>query len=196
MTGGEDFQQCIADARDGHPSAWTELYDRLAPMVYAYLRSQSLEDPDDVAGETFLQVVRDLHRFEGTERQFRSWVLAIAHHRMLDARRSRARRPSQSMPTEQLPQDAATDETTAPVLETAQWETIETVLAQLTIDQREVVVLRVVNDLTLEETAQVLDRTVGSVKALQHRAYNALRAHLSGTRNPSPLDGAHPVWRS
>ena len=196
MTGGEDFQQCIADARIGHPSAWTELYDRLAPMVYAYLRSQSLEDPDDVAGETFLQVVRDIHGFEGTERQFRSWVLTIAHHRMLDARRSRARRPAQSMPTQQLPQGTAADETSAPILETAQWETIEAVLSQLTTDQREVVVLRVVSELTLEETAQVLDRTVGSVKALQHRAYNALRGQISGTRNPAPLDDAHPVWPS
>lgn len=196
MAGGERFQQCIADARDGHPEAWTELYDRLAPMVYAYLRTQSLEDPDDVAGETFLQVVRDIHRFEGTERQFRSWVLTIAHHRMLDARRARARRPSRSMPTEALPQGASSDETTTPVLETAQWETIESVLSQLTTDQREVVVLRVVSELTLEETAQVLDRTVGSVKALQHRAYNALRAQISGSRNPTTLDDAHPAWPS
>lgn len=196
MTGGEDFEQCIADAREGHPAAWTELYDRLAPMVYAYLRGQSLEDPDDVAGETFLQVVRDIHGFEGTERQLRSWVLAIAHHRMLDARRSRARRPAQSMPTEKLPQPTTADETAAPLLETAQWENIQAVLEQLTVDQREVVVLRVVNELTLEETAQVLDRTVGSVKALQHRAYNALRAHITGTRNPSPIDDAHPVWPS
>lgn len=196
MTGGASFQQCIGDARDGHPEAWTELYDRLAPMVYAYLRTQSLDDPDDVAGETFLQVVRDIHRFEGTERQFRSWVLTIAHHRMLDARRARARRPSQSMPTEALPQGSPFDETTTPVLETAQWETIESVLSKLTTDQREVVVLRVVSELTLEETAQVLDRTVGSVKALQHRAYNALRAQISASRNPTTLDDAHPVWPS
>ncbi len=197
MTGAEErFPRRLADARAGHPSAWAELYDSLAPMVYSYLRAQSLDDPEDVAGETFLQVVRDIGRFEGTERQFRSWVLSIAHHRMLDARRAQGRRPAQSMPTEQLPQDGTADEAVEPVLETAQWQSIEAVLEQLTVDQREVVVLRVVNELTLEETAQVLDRTVGSVKALQHRAFSALRTCISGDRNSTPPESAHPVWPS
>lgn len=196
MTGAERFPLCLAEARDGHPSAWGELYDGLAPMVYSYLRSQSLDDPDDVAGETFLQVVRDIDRFEGTERQFRSWVLSIAHHRMLDARRAQARRPALSMPTDRLPQDAGPDEAAGPTLESAQWQTIEAVLDQLTVDQREVVVLRVVNELTLEETARVLDRTVGSVKALQHRAFSALRTRISGDRNSTSPESAHPVWPS
>lgn len=196
MTGDGGFLECLARAREGHPPAWAELYDRLAPMVYAHLRSQSLDDPDDVAGETFLQVVRDIDRFEGTERQFRSWVLSIAHHRMLDARRARARRPAQSMPTDHLPQDTGADDAAELVLENAQWQGIEAVLDQLTPEQREVVVLRVVNELTLEETAQVLDRSVGSVKALQHRAFNALRGHLAGNRNSTSLESAHPVWPS
>lgn len=197
MTGAEErFARRLADARAGHPSAWGELYDSLAPMVYSYLRSQSLDDPDDVAGETFLQVVRDIDRFEGTERRFRSWVLSIAHHRMLDARRARGRRPAQSMPTNQLPEDRSSDQAAEPVLDTAQWQSIDAVLEQLTLDQREVVVLRVVNELTLEETAQVLDRTVGSVKALQHRAFSALRTRISADRNSTSPGNAHPVWPS
>src|SRR5690606_2308321 len=70
MTGGTTFEQVLADARAGRPPDWVALHDAVAPILHAYLRAQSLDDPDDVAGETLLQVVRDLHRFEGDERQF------------------------------------------------------------------------------------------------------------------------------
>lgn len=188
------FETRLAGAREGRPEAWVALYDELAPIIYSYLRAQSLDDPDDVAGETFLQVVRDLGRFDGTERQFRSWALAIAHHRMLDARRARSRRPQQSMPSEELPEVVGSDVTSDQVLDHEEWHAVRAHLDQLTEDQRAVVVLRVVNELSLEETAAVLERTVGSVKALQHRAFGALRAQLTHVRNPPVLHGAHPAW--
>lgn len=196
MTGADPFQRCLAEARDGHPAAWVELYDDLAPIVHSYLRHQSLDDPDDVAGETLLQVVRDIGAFSGSHRQFRSWALSIAHHRMLDARRAVARRPATAMSTDELPEDAAPDTTSEQVLSTAEWTRVGELLEVLTDEQRAVVLLRVVNELSLEETAQVLDRTVGSVKALQHRAFNALRAHLADTRNSDVLENAHRTWPS
>lgn len=196
MTGGDPFQQRLAAARSGDPAAWVVLYDDLAPIIHAYLRHQSLGDPDDVAGETLLQVVRDIGRFDGDQRQFRSWALSIAHNRMLDARRAHGRRPSLPMPTDQLPQQVGPDATAEPVLTDSEWADVDALLARLTDEQRDVVVLRVVNELSLEETARVLDRSVGAVKALQHRAFNALRAHLADVRNPSPLSDAHRVWPS
>ena len=196
MTGAEAFDRRLADARAGHPPAWVELYDSLAPILHSYLRHQSLDDPEDVAGETLLQVVRDIDRFEGDERQFRSWALAIAHHRMLDARRARRRRPADPVPDEQLRGSATADTTSTPVIEATGWDDVHTLLDRLTDEQREVVVLRVVNELSLDETARVLDRTVGSVKALQHRAFNALRAHLADSRNPEALSVAHRAWPS
>ena len=196
MTGAEAFRRRLADARAGQPTAWVELYDSLAPILHSYLRHQSLDDPEDVAGETLLQVVRDIDRFEGDERQFRSWALAIAHHRMLDARRARRRRPVDPVPDEQLRGSATTDTTSSPVIEATGWADVHALLDRLTDEQREVVVLRVVNELSLDETARVLGRTVGSVKALQHRAFSALRAHLSGSRNPEPLPVAHRTWPS
>lgn len=196
MTGAQAFHRRLADARGGDPAAWIGLYDDLAPILHAYLRHQSLDDPDDVAGETLLQVVRDIDRFEGTERQFRSWALAIAHHRMLDARRARRRRPFDPVPTEDLAASPTPDDASGAVIDALEWDEVGALLARLTDEQREVVVLRVVNELSLDETARVLDRTVGSVKALQHRAFNALRAHLSDTRNARALHDAHGVWPS
>lgn len=192
-TGGDAFAIRLADARAGDPAAWLALYDLVAPVVRAYLHAQALPDPDDVAGETLLQVVRDLHRFDGTERQFVSWTLAIAHHRMIDARRSLQRRPSSPYPNDALPDEQAPDETAAAVLADAEWSDVASVLAVLTDDQREVVGLRVVGGLTLEETAAALERTVGSVKALQHRAFRALREHVTSSRNPEATVDAHRV---
>ena len=192
--GGEVFARRLVDARAGCPDAWVALYDDLAPILHGYLRHQSLDDPDDVAGETLLQVVRDIDRFDGTQRQFRSWALAIAHHRMLDARRARRRRPADPVSHEHLAASPASDSATDALLDAAGWDEVAALLARLTDDQRAVVVLRVVNELSLEETATVLDRTVGSVKALQHRAFNALRAHMADTRNHEVLEDAHRVW--
>lgn len=192
-TGGDAFAGRLADARAGDPAAWLALHDLVAPVVRAYLRAQSLPDPDDVAGETLLQVVRDIHRFRGSQRQFVSWTLAIAHHRMLDARRSLQRRPSSPHPTGDLPDEHTPDVTAEAVLAESEWAHVASLLALLTDEQREVVALRVAAGLTLEETAATIGRTVGSVKALQHRAFRALREHLAATRNPGTTADAHPV---
>lgn len=195
MTGVDAFEGQLAAAREGDPSAWVAIHDDVAPLVHAYLRHQSLDDPDDVAGETLLQVVRDLHRFRGDHRQFRSWVLAIAHHRMLDARRARGRRPADPVPTERfrtLP--SGPDDASEGVLQAESIAQVRHLLAGLTEEQRTVVLLRVLGDLTLDEVASLLGRTVGSVKALQHRAFAALRARVADGRNPVPLAGAHPAW--
>lgn len=84
--------------RSGDACAWSALYHDVAPILIGYLRAQRLPDPEDVAGEVLLEVVRDLGRFAGDARGSRSWVLAIAHHRLLDARRREASRPVTSMP--------------------------------------------------------------------------------------------------
>src|SRR3954470_7667353 len=70
-----------------------EAYQMFAPAVLGYLRNQHVPEPDDVTGEVFLQVARDIHRFEGDDDALRRWVFTIAHHRMVDSHRRRARRP-------------------------------------------------------------------------------------------------------
>lgn len=195
MAGAGAFDEHLAAARRGDPMAWVAIHDDVAPLVHAYLRHQSLDDRDDVAGETLLQVVRDLDRFQGDHRQFRSWVLTIAHHRMLDARRARSRRPADPVPAERFRSLASgPDDASEAALQADSLDQVMVLLADLTEEQRTVVLLRVLGDLTLEEVAALLGRTVGSVKALQHRAFVALRARLSGGRNPAPLTGAHPAW--
>lgn len=149
-----------------------EAYRRLAPAVLGYLRAQGAPDPEDVLGEVFLQVARDLPRFRGDEDDLRRWVFTICHNRLLDARRRQARRPVVSW--EPVP-----DRADRPAPDSFDPELVSA-LATLTDDQREVIVLRFVADLPLEEVARITGRKVGAVKALQHRGLDALGRRLGG----------------
>ena len=147
-----------------------EVYRRLAPAVLGYLRAQRAPDPEDLLGEVFLQVARDLPRFRGDEDAQRRWVFTIAHNRLLDARRRQSRRPAPAYGP--LP-----DVASPPAPDPLDPELVEA-LASLTPEQREVVVLRFVADLSLDDVARVTKRKVGAVKALQHRALEMLSRRL------------------
>ena len=71
---GENFPGTLDAARAGAEWAWAAIYRDLAPAVVGYLRARRANEPDDLAGEVFLQVVRDLPRFQGGEREFGAWV--------------------------------------------------------------------------------------------------------------------------
>ncbi len=143
-----------------------ELYRNLSPAVLGYLRSQRLPDPENVLGEVFLQVARDIERFDGDEAAVRRWVFTITHNRIIDDVRRRSRRPQLS--------DHPVPERASPPPEEPFDEHLTDALAQLTPEQREVIGLRFVADLPLEAVAEMTGRRVGAVKAMQHRALAAL----------------------
>ena len=87
------FEPVLSAARTGAEWAWAELYREHAPAVLGYLRARRAPDAEDLLGEVFLQLARDLSGFEGDARAFRAWVFTVAHHRLLDDVRKRRRRP-------------------------------------------------------------------------------------------------------
>jgi len=151
-----------------------EVYLRLAPAVLGYLRAEHAVEPEDLLGEVFLQVARDLTGFSGDDDACRRWVFTIAHHRLVDDwRRRRARPRIHEGEVPDLADPRPVDEPGGldPVLRRA--------LAALTAEQREVVVLRFVADLSLDDVAVITGRTVGAVKSLQQRALENLRRAVS-----------------
>lgn len=147
---------------------------RLAPSVLGYLRAERAPEPEDLLGEVFLQVARDLGRFVGDDDACRRWVFTIAHHRLVDDRRRRHARPGTTgaeAPDVADPRAGDGSGRLDPVLRDA--------LASLTADQREVVVLRYVADLSLADVAALTRRSVGAVKSLQVRALVNLRKAVS-----------------
>jgi RNA polymerase sigma factor (sigma-70 family) len=149
-------RRCAADA-----------YRSLAPAVLGYLRSQRVPEPEDVLGEVFLHVAQRIGRFRGDDAELRRWVFTITRRRVIDSWRRRASRPAVAV--EALPDVAAAE----PELDAVDPALIAAVEA-LTPDQRDVVLLRFVADLPLQDVARITGRPVGAVKALQHRALATL----------------------
>ena len=174
---GEDFPHTLAAARAGSEWAWARIYRDLAPSVLGYLRARGAPDPENATGEVFLQVVRDLSGFEGGERDFRAWVLTIAHHRLIDARRWHARRPAE--PTPDLARaDVGSFGAEDEALQQVAAQRVRRILQQLPSDQRDVLLLRVLGQLTVEEVARVMGKSPGAVKALQRRGLRAAQRAL------------------
>lgn len=179
----DDFDAVLARARTGAGEAFTLLYEDLARPVSAYVRSQGVPDVEDVTSEVFLAVFTGLERFTGDQAGFRSWVFTIAHHRVTD----HWRRAARAVPTVEY--DPGDDVRTAPSAEAGALEAVGTaqvvaLLGTLTADQREVLALRVLADLTVEQVAGVVGRSEGAVKALQRRALATLRRALETEAAP------------
>ena len=83
----------VARARSGDEAGFLALWRSLQPRLLRYLRVLGCDDPDDVASETWLQMVRDLHRFHGDDQDFRRRLFAVGRNRAIDAGRARRRRP-------------------------------------------------------------------------------------------------------
>ena len=196
MRTGLPFDDVLAAAQAGAAWAFETLYRDLSPAVTGYLRLHGAAEPDDLASETFLGVFRGLSGFSGDEEALRSWVFTIAHHRLVDDWRRRSRRPQltdDAGDLELLPGGDAEDD----ALTRLGTEDVHRMCAGLSDDQRSVLLLRVLADLTVEQIAAVMGRSVGSVKALQRRGLRALRERLedssegiSGARVPL---GARPA---
>ena len=196
MRTGLPFDDVLTAAQAGAGWAFEVLYRDLSPVVTGYLRLHGAAEPDDLASETFLGVFTGLSSFRGDEEALRSWVFTIAHRRLIDDWRRRSRRPQltdDETDLALLPGGDAEDD----ALIRVGTEDVHRMCAGLPDDQRSVLLLRVLADLTVEQVAGVMGRSVGSVKALQRRGLRTLRDRLeksseeiSGVRVPL---GARPA---
>jgi RNA polymerase sigma factor (sigma-70 family) len=178
MVIGDRFPAVLEAARAGDEAALTTIYRDLAGPVFGYLRGQGARDPEDLASEVFVGLVRGIDGFEGNEHAFRSWVFTIAHRRLLDERRRLARRDDR--PLEQADAEAveggdAEDEAVAALAGSRLLGHLD----DLTPDQRSVLLLRIVADLPVAEVAGILGKAPGAVKTLQRRALASLARILS-----------------
>ncbi len=183
---GSYFDAILAAARTGAAWAWESLYRDLAGPVRGYLAGRGAPDPDDLASETFLAVARDIHRFSGDESDFRSWVFTIAHRRMQDAFRKRGREVA-TVDGEYA--EARAEEEWLGNVETEAMNEMSmlevgAIIRNLTKVQQDVLLLRVVGDLSVAEAASVLGKSEDAVKAIQSRALKSLRKEISEAASP------------
>jgi len=173
---GHPFEEVLASAKRGEEWAWNHIYHSVSGQLVGYLTIKGSPEPEDQASETLLQVARNIESFQGDEDSFRSWVFVIAHRRLIDSRRRSGRRPST---TElELEHSGEAGDVEQEALDSLGIDEVTRLLEVLTDEQREVIVLRTLADLSLEQTANVMGKRVGSIKALQRRAIARLRKHL------------------
>jgi RNA polymerase sigma-70 factor, ECF subfamily len=167
------LDEALARAFAGDEAGFLQLWRALQPPLLRFLRVIGCDDPDDVASETWLQVVRDLPRFSGAEEDFRRWLFTIGRHRAIDAARARARRPATPVSTgmeiladHQLVEDQ--------VLDGISVQRAVALLAGLSRDQAEAVALRVIAGLETPDVAKILGKSAGAVRVALHRGLKTL----------------------
>jgi len=165
-----DLDDALRAARDGDERGFAVLWRALQPGVLRYLWVLAGEHAEDAASETWLQVIRDLHRFHGDVAAFRGWLFRVARHRGLDECRRR-RRPVLG-PGPGLAADAASE-----ALEGDGTARALRIIATLPGDQAEAVMLRVVAGLDVATTAHILGKQPGAVRVATMRGLRRLAAH-------------------
>ena len=158
------------------PRATEAVYDALAPAVLGYFRSHRMADPEGLTGDVFVAVARRLDDFVGDDDALRRWVFTIAHNVGVDEIRRRARQPA-LVPIEGTDAPSEDDEPFDPSLARA--------LAALTDEQRQVIALRHVADLSVADVARITGRSPSAVKMLTTRGLEALARQLD-TPVPRP----------
>jgi RNA polymerase sigma-70 factor, ECF subfamily len=178
------FPATLAAAGRGEHWALTELFRAYQPPLLRYLRAQEPSVADDLASEVWVAVARRMRRFVGDEAGFRSWLFTIGRCRLIEHRRKAARRRTDPMPHDLL--DAAITrgldgDPAVRVLEhLGTREAISALTAELSPEQAEAVLLRVVAGLDVAEVARIMDRSPGSVRVLCHRALRRLADRYEG----------------
>lgn len=187
-TNHESFAAVLAAAQAGAAWACTRLYTDHAAAVAAFLAARGSREPDDLTSDVFLAVFDRLGAFEGDADAFRSFVFSIAYRRLVDELRVRGRRrETVELREAEDPRRASSAEDEATVRLGDQ--RAQALIAALPPDQRDVMTLRIVADLTVEQVADVLGKRPGAVKALQRRALGRLRRNFVATRTPErPTD--------
>ena len=177
-----DFSHTLAAAQRGDRDAWGVLYHGHASPVLGYLRAQRAPWPEDLLGEVWLQAVRDLPKFSGDESGFRAWLLTIAHHRLLDARRAAARRPMEVGGPDIVEDAAGADDATAAGRLEAEQQLLR-MLDGIPERQRSVLYMRFVLDMSQREVAKALGISTPAMKMLQSRATRSLQKRLEQLRD-------------
>ena len=180
-----DAAQALAGAlpaaQAGDQDAFGVLYRVLSPAVLRYARSLvGTGEAEDVAGEAWLQVARDLRRFSGDHDGFRAWVSTIVRHRATDHLRARSRRPVVLDDLGSLADRPAAEDTAALALDRLQTERAIALVATLPREQAESVMLRAVVGLDVASTAAALGKRPVAVRVAAHRGLKRLAAMLDG----------------
>ena len=173
------FGEVIDRVRGGDRYAVEELFGEIQPRLLRFLRSQESRFADDLAAEVWLAVAGGISRFDGDWDDFRAWIFAIARRRLADHRRTAVRRRTDVVGVEVFEDRPACDTTEKTALDKISGQQAAALItAVLSGDQAEVLLLRVLADLDVDQVAAIMQRSPNWVRVTQHRAMQTLAKRL------------------
>ena len=178
---GAAFGATLAKAQHGDEAAFACIFRDVQPALLRYLRVIAPEAADDVAGDTWEQVVDGLTRFRGDESSFRAWLFTIARHRAADWGRRRSRRRAVA-----LEESGAAELLTSPdaadvALDRMSTRAAVAAVAALPRDQAEIILLRVLAGLDTHQVARIVGKSPGAVRVAAHRGLRRLASMANST---------------
>jgi RNA polymerase sigma-70 factor (ECF subfamily) len=175
----EAFESVLSGAQAGADWALTILYRDLQPRVLRYLSAREPSEAEDLASDVWLDVAQGIGRFRGDEDGFRAWVFTIARRRLLDLHRRTTVRREKPVPGDLLGGDRGIGDVESEAMASLEADAALAVIAGLPSDQADVILLRVLADLSVADVARIVDKRPGAVRALQHRALRNLARIVS-----------------
>jgi len=178
----------LAAARDGDRDALGQLWRIYQPQILRFLRARRCPSPDDAASQVWIDVGRAFAGFDGDGRAFQRWVFTIARNRSIDEIRRAKRRGEAPLTDDERPGtdgfDRTVDATADPAADIGSLEWALAQIDRLPTDQAEAVMLRVIADLSVTETAMVMGHSENNVRVLVHRGLIRLRSMLTAQQPP------------
>jgi RNA polymerase sigma-70 factor (ECF subfamily) len=176
MTTSVTDSELVVRAKAADHQALTTIYERYSPAIYRYIyyRVGDAELAEDIRAEVFLRMLEGMGRYEDRGWPLSAWLYRIAHDRTVDT--LRRRRTRAQLPLEAWAGTSDGPESTIDVQ--LDWEELHRTINRLTEDQRKVIQMRFLMDMSVQEVAYALGRSEGAVKALQHRGIQALARFL------------------
>lgn len=173
------IDRLVRRAVRGDAEAFGRIYDIYVDRVYAFVRARigDHHDAEDVTETVFLKAYSAITSYDRRGLPFGAWLFRIARNATVDhlRRSGRVPEPVEDVEVHTEPAPIMVDEQVAARVDA---ERVREYVRRLTEDQAAVIACRFFWDMDIQQTARALDRTPGAVKALQHRAMNALAAML------------------
>jgi len=169
--------ELLARSIRGDAEAFGDLYERYLVSIYRYIyaRIGEVREAEDLTETVFVKAWHALPKFKRSKASFRTWLYRVAHNLLVDHYRTRKEEV-------ELPENGRlTSSSPSPeeeVIATERSEHLAAGIRRLNPQHQEILTLRFINEMSHEEAAQVMDKSVGAVRVLQHRALKALQEQL------------------
>lgn len=185
----DQLAAALDGARRGEEQAMAVLFRAYQPQLLRYLRARAASAAEDLAADTWLALAKALPSIEGGPAELRAWLFSVARRKVVDHYRAEGRRPK-TVVLDDVVEHASTEDAEGTALSTlGTQEAVRLLVAGLPPEQAEVVLLRVLGDLSVEQVAQIMGKRPGTVRVLQHRALRRLARTTSRGLTAQRLPG-------